>query len=222
MEQFNWKRGESTSIGDASSMAIRVACEASAAVAPKSAHTRKRYLSALLLASTCLVSAAALGESGNQLPLQLPLPTPLVEAPCVINKVERDRANAAGAAARALADRKAAELVDPENRADRANNRLKDGNAVTWEGGSSHHRLSLDLSTVTIRNETKSFDFVEVYTGQLKTKVPRLESCMWKMDLPFGGKIETKGTCLRDSWLITDVPMLRNADSGASRPVIPE
>jgi hypothetical protein len=206
MEQFNWKRGESTSIGDASSLAIRVACEASAAVAPKSAHTRKRYLSALLLASTCLVSAAALGESGNQ----LPLPTPLVEAPCVINKVERDRANAAGAAARALADRKAAELVDPENGADRANTRLKDGHAVTWEGGSSHHRLSLDLSTVTIRNETKSFDFVEVYTGQLKTKVPRLESCMWKMDLPFGGKIETKGTCLRDSWLITDVPMLRN------------
>jgi hypothetical protein len=129
----------------------------------------------------------------------------LIEAPCVVDKIEGDRAKAAADEAHALADRKAAELVDPENRADRANNRLKDGHLVTWEGGSSHHRLSLDLPTITVRNETKSFDFVEVYTGQLKTKVPRLETCWWTV-----GPIKTKGTCVRDGWLVTDVPMFRN------------
>lgn len=164
----------------------------------------KLKFSALLLASTYLFSAGAHGETA------VPLPTALVEAPCVIDKVESDRATAAAAEARALADRKAAELVDPENRADRANNRLKDGHNVTVEGGSSHHRLSLDLLTITVRNQIKSFDFVEVYTGQLKTKVPRWESCWWSTKLPFGGEIKTKGTCMRDSWLVTDVPMLRN------------
>jgi hypothetical protein len=119
--------------------------------------------------------------------------------------VQSDRAQAAANEAHALADSKAAELVDPENRADRANNRLKDGQAVTWEGGSSHHRLSLDLPTITVRNEIKSFDFVEVYTGQLKTKVPRLETCWWTI-----GPIKTKGVCVRDGWLVTDIPMFRN------------
>jgi hypothetical protein len=166
---------------------------------------RKLNSSALLLASTCLVSVAAHGESGDQ----LPLPAPLIEAPCIIDKVEGDRAKAAAAEALALADRKAAELVDPENRADRANNRLKDGQNVTWEGGSSHPRLSLDLPTVTVRNETKSFDFVEVYTGQLKTKVPRLETCWWTVHAGFID-IKTKGSCVRDGWLVTDVPMFRN------------
>jgi hypothetical protein len=159
---------------------------------------RKLNFPALLLGSTCLISAAALGD-------QLPLPEPLIEAPCVISKVEGERAKAAADEAHALADRKTAELVDPENRADRANKRLKGGQNVTWEGGSSHHRLSLDLPTFTVRNETKSFDFVEAYTGQLKTKVPRLETCWWKV-----GPLKTKGTCVRDGWLVTDVPMFRN------------
>jgi hypothetical protein len=157
-------------------------------------------VAAILLSSTCLVSAVAFGETGGQSP-----PSPLVEAPCVIDKIEGERAEAAANEARALADRKAAELVDPENRADRANNRLKGGQAVTVEGGSSHHRLSLDLPTIAVRNETKSFDFVEVYTGQLKTKVPRLETCWWTV-----GPIKTKGTCVRDGWVVTDVPMVRN------------
>ncbi len=109
----------------------------------------KLNFSALLLASTCLASVAAHGEPGDQ----VSLPEALVEAPCVIDKVASDRAKSAADEARALADRKAAELVDPENRADRANNRLKDGQNVTVEGGSSHHRLSLDLPTVTVRNE---------------------------------------------------------------------
>jgi hypothetical protein len=157
----------------------------------------------LLLASTSFLSGAAHAESGDQ----FSAPASLIEAPCVIDKVEGDRAKTAADEARALADRKAAELVDPENRADRANNRLKEGKSVTWEGGSSHHRVSLDLLTVTVRNTTKSFDFVEAYTGQLKTKVIRMEVCWWTAGW-LG--IKTKGACPRESWLVTDVPMFRN------------
>jgi hypothetical protein len=58
-------------------------------------------------------------------------------------------------------------------------------------------------------NETKSFDFIELYTGQAKTKVVRLETCWWSASTPFG-TIKTKGTCPRESWLVTDVPMVRN------------
>ena len=164
---------------------------------------RKLSSLTLLLASTCLVSAATYAETGNQ----LPLPASIIQAPCVVEKVEGDRAKAAADEAHALAERKAAELVDPENRADRANNRLKDGQNVTVEGGSSHHRLSLDLPTTTVRYDTKSFDFVEVYTGQLKTKVIRMETCWWTAGW-LG--LKTKGTCPRESWLVTDVPMIRN------------
>lgn len=158
-------------------------------------------LSILLLATTSVMCVAAHGELDGQ----LRLPTRLIDAPCLIAKAADDHANRARDEALALADRKEAELVDPENRATRADNRLREGKNVTWEGGSSHHRLSLDLPTVTVRNEIKSFDFVEVYTGQAKTKVPQLETCWWKV-----GFIKTKGTCVRDGWLITDVPMLRN------------
>jgi hypothetical protein len=165
----------------------------------------KLNFSALLLASTCLASVAAHGEPGDR----ISLPPALVEAPCTLEQVASDRVKAAADAARSLADRKTAELVDPDNRADRANNRLKDGQNVTVEGGTSHHRVSLDLPTVTVRNETKSFDFVEVYTGQLKTKVPRLETCWWTVHAGFID-IKTKGTCVRDGWLVTDVPMFRN------------
>jgi hypothetical protein len=162
----------------------------------------RTYLSAAVVLTVLGGSAVRAAADGS-----LELPAPLRDAPCIIDKVEGDRAKAAAAEAHALANRKAAELVDPENRADRANNRLKDGQNVTVEGGSSHHRLSLDLPTIVVRNETKSFDFVEVYTGQLKTKVIRMETCWWTAGW-LG--IKTKGTCPRESWLVTDVPMVRN------------
>ncbi|MFK4721028.1 hypothetical protein ABIE89_002128 [Bradyrhizobium niftali] len=128
----------------------------------------------------------------------------LKAASCAIAKAAQDRTDAAKSEARAFASEKATELVDPENRADRAGNRLKEGKNVTEEGGMSHHRVSFDIADFTVRYETKSFDFVEAYTGELRTKVVKFEACWWKV-----GFVKTKGTCPRESWLVTNVPMVR-------------
>jgi hypothetical protein len=67
-------------------------------------------------------------------------------------------------------------------------------------GDGCGHRCARSLEGIRHR----SLESVWVYTGQLKTKVPRLETCWWTVRAGFID-IKTKGTCVRDDWSTHDV-----------------
>jgi len=124
--------------------------------------------------------------------------------PCTIEEIFSKHAAATKAQADALRDRKRQELVDPENRADRAKNRLEHGDEISVEGGSTRHRIAFDVPK--IRMHRVSFDIPETFMGDAKMEVPDgLKECWWKV-----GPIKTKGLCAHTKIVVVGVPQFRS------------
>src|SRR4051812_35431448 len=88
---------------------------------------------------------------------------PAAALPCTIDSIFAKYLDAAKREANAFRDQKNQELVDPENRADRAKNRVEKNDNLTVEGGSAQHRLAMDVPH--LRMHRVSFSFPETFMG---------------------------------------------------------
>ena len=108
---------------------------------------------------------------------------------CTIEEIFAKHDVAAKAQADALNDQKGRELVDPENRADRAKNRLDKGDEISVEGGSTRHRIAFDVPKIRMRRV--SFDIPQTFMGDTKLEVPDgIKQCWMK-----AGPLKTKVPC---------------------------
>ena len=154
--------------------------------------------------SAIAAAVAALIMSTLVLADVVPLRDLAQDLPCSIEQIFAKYEASAKAQADALRDKKNQELIDPENRADRARNRLDKGEAVSWEGGSARHRLAFDVPKM--RTHRVSFDIVETYMADTRTQVPDgVKTCMVN-----AGFVKTKVPCgvhYRD--VVVTVPQFR-------------
>jgi hypothetical protein len=121
---------------------------------------------------------------------------PSKTVPCTIEEIFAKHDVAAQREANALRDLKNQELADPENRADRAKNRLAKGDEESWEGGSTTHRLALDIPT--IHNHRESFDIVEPFMAPTHVSIPDGTKQCW-VDILFGKTLVPCGVHYRDA-----------------------
>lgn len=132
--------------------------------------------------------------------------------PCTINEIFAKYEATTKAQADALRDQKNHELVDPENRADRAKNRLDKGDEFSLDGGSTTHRISLDLPKV--RMGRKSMDVPDGYFAVTTILIPDgVKMCrtggMIKIDVPCGvhqREVKTKVPQWRTKTVYFDLP----------------
>jgi hypothetical protein len=156
---------------------------------------RREFL--LTVAASAMLTATAQAQSTEGT-------DPTAALPCTIDSIFAKYLDAAKVEADALHNQKTQELVDPENRADRAKNRVEKSDNFTIEGGSAQHRLAFDVPQ--IRMHRVSFSFPETFMGNQTIQIPDgAKQCM--VPIPFGKTLVPCGVHYRNA--VVSVPQWR-------------